>query len=198
MHPLYNVMMSHIRGDQEQFKLTTDDMLRVFTSPAASTNAAVRLYKALNFGQWLSKTGTVIENNVGPTQAWLQTLTGLVDQRTANVSMDTEAKKTQREAMQMAEKEYTRYMHLAIENHKLGNEQASDENLQNAKATLELYKYPIQQRHLLWQKVMDENTDLIHSLRWDRWMRKSTLPAGEEKQRQEIFNRMQQSEQGQR
>lgn len=192
-----NFAISSIRGDNEQFPITSDDIEGLFgLKEAASWSAATRLRYALNSGKWISKNGTEL-SSVSPTSAWFQTLSGTVNQKTADITIDSKALKAEKDANDNTEKQFEAFVNQATAAEKDNDPEQAKAYLMKAKAMMgPIGDYPQEKRALLWARALKPKDTLDNQLRFDYLMRNA--PASKAGERQEIYLKENQINQNQK
>lgn len=95
-------MMSIAKNDDEHFPLKANDFLEPLKN-VSSVNSLVRLSHALNTTEWLDRKGRKLDENIGPLNAILMTLTGVQPQRVYDRQSQISLTKDRRHDMEQTE-----------------------------------------------------------------------------------------------
>lgn len=141
---LRNWAMNMIRGDNEQFPLKTDDFIGPMKE-IASVNDSFRLLSAIHTGRWMSKHDTYL-SDVSPLSAMFQTVTGVTDQRVADISVMSGALKQQEALEKYGLSKFVEEIHHAIQAEKDGDEEQAKQYFTRAQVYMETTGYPLEKR----------------------------------------------------
>ena len=182
-----NFAISSIRGDNEQFPLTFDDAAGIFKQWRELSDV-LRFRVALNTGKWTSSTGTPL-SDVSPSSALFQTITGLTNQKTADVTISAKALKQESDLNAATEKAFITAVQKAQQAARDNDPEQSLAYLKQAKAIMgPLGDYPQEKRPQLWKRALSEKDTLDDQLMWNFLMRNP--PASKAIPRQQTYERI--------
>lgn len=154
------------RSSDDQFPLTLND----FTSAArnvASVDHAVKLYYAIKAHEYVTKTGTVVDDKYSTPEALWEAFSGGTPSRIGNAfqmkQLDDNRQKAQRDASKRIEENYRLAIRAANEN----NEKLADQYMQQVRVYTKLGGFRPDELSKLFQQVYKAAGPMTQSIPYD-------------------------------
>jgi hypothetical protein len=173
-------LISHMNGSQDPYPVTADDVLGFFYKEASFPNALVRALYALRTANWISKSGTVLQQDVPAGQALFQTLTGVVDTKISDITVSVNALAARKAADVQTEKLYIEAVHNWIRAMDEGNQGEAETYWKQSWYVMNVIgDYPMNKRAGLISRAVEDRVDLVTRLE-HQFTQGSDVPASKE------------------
>jgi hypothetical protein len=167
----------------------TDDMVIDAFRQIASVNSAWKGYLAITAGVWQTKKGITIENVPTVSDALIRTLMGLSSQEASDVIRKSRLYEDQQEIQKYVEKQVVVEIGRAARDVTDRNFSDADKHFAKANALMDASSYPRALYGRILEQASTQYRDLIDREDWNYYLR--NIPAGQEQNRMEAFEKIQ-------
>ncbi len=187
-HPFVNMIGSFMRGDG---KFTPKwDHFKQVAKNVNTLNIIDRGAQAVSTGKWLSRNGTILQNEVDPYQAIFQSVTGTTTQAlqdVQNMDWSTHAWETR---WKSAEREFIPEFRRGLQSMHDKDPEQANEYFNNARYYLQMASVPQERWSDILRKATNEWESVVTKTEWDYYNKNRDIPEGQALQRNELFQKM--------
>lgn len=182
-------MVQSFMSGTDKFQPTPQDLVDVAQN-AQTVAIGNRMLIALNTGQWLSRNGAILDKDLSPQRAIIQSLLGLTSEDQQDIYTKDASLKDYEASWQKAEAEATKNYRLGIQAQVNNDPEQARTYFNRARIILDWAQLP-QERWKDWMRKASNNYEsIIDKSNWDYYMVGKNVSMGQGTSRGETFSRL--------